>query len=94
MSSPSPPLWDTGPGPQGHVALGRGLSEAQAEENHLEQKDCQGAGVPGSGAGEHGGRELGPEPGPLTHFCSSGLRCETALPFRQGPHVTHLGLPS
>ena len=73
----------------GPRALGRGLWEAQAEENHLEQKDCQGASVPGAGAGEHGGGELEPESGPLTHFRLSGLSGEGAWPplSPHGPHT-------
>lgn len=76
-------------GPERHVALGRGLWEAQAEENHLEQKDCQGASVPGAGAGEHGEGELEPESGPLTHFRLSGLSGEGAWPplSPHGPHT-------
>lgn len=66
----------------------------QAEENHLEQKDCQGAAVPGAGAREHGGGELEPESGPLTHFRLSGLSGEGAWPplSPHGPHT--LGMAS
>ena len=55
------------------------LRRTRAEENHLEQKDCQGASVPGVGAEEPGGGELGSEPGPLTLLCLPVLSGEGAL---------------
>lgn len=62
QGSPPPPLWDTGPGLEGHVALRRGLCEHKQRRTIWSRKDCQEVADPGVGAREHGGRERGSEP--------------------------------